>query len=123
MQQINGQNFSYSSFKVFLALLFILGLIFLLSYIMKKVNMKNGGLLNSSMIKIISRYPLGERRYLYIVKIDKETILLGVTPQTVNYIKSLELNEESVNSKHNEKSGSFFNIFKEKLKEVKSVEK
>ena len=123
MQQINGQNFTYSSFKVFIALLFILGIIFLLSYIMRKINMKNGGLLNSNLIKIISRYPLGERRYLYIVKIDKETLLLGVTPQSVNYIKSLELDEDIVKNRNREANGSFFNIFKEKLKEVKSVKK
>jgi flagellar biogenesis protein FliO len=90
---------------------------------MRKINMKNGGLLNSNLIKIISRYPLGERRYLYIVKIDKETLLLGVTPQSVNYIKSLELDEDIVKNRNSEANGSFFNIFKEKLKEVKSVKK
>ncbi len=119
MQQLPQQNFTYSSFKIFAALLFILGLIFLLSYIMKKIKMKNGGLLNSKFIKIISRYPLGERKYLYIVKIGEETLLLGITPQSVNYIKELNLKDEEMNFKSKENNNNFIEVLKEKIKEVK----
>jgi len=83
---------SDSWLRMSLALAFVIGLVLLSAWLMKKLSAGRlfpGQSLQSDM-KIVARTTLGEKRYLMVVEIQKKFLLLGVTPQSVNLITELE---------------------------------
>ena len=58
-----------------------------------RLGRKAGGL------KPVATLPLGERRFLMVVQIGNEGILIGVTPQSVNLVaRGVELSEPRLTS-------------------------
>ncbi len=53
----------------------------------KKKNMKVG---SGDKIKVLDRKYLGQKQYLATVIVENEKLLLGVTDQSINLIKTLE---------------------------------
>ena len=71
-----------------LALLFLL---LLIVYLFKKKNKLEFG--GNTNIKIIDRKYLGQKQYLATIIVDDEKLLLGITDQSINLIKTLENDE------------------------------
>ncbi|KQQ57137.1 flagellar assembly protein FliO [Pseudomonas sp. Leaf127] len=64
--------------QLMLGLLLVIGLIFLLAWVMRKV--QAGSLGNQQVIELVGSRALGPRDRLVLVQVGKEQILLGVTP-------------------------------------------
>jgi flagellar protein FliO/FliZ len=78
--------------RMSLALAFVIGLIFLCAWLLKKMS---GGMLMgkhsvSGQMKILARTALGDKRELMVVDIAGRILLLGVTVQSINLITELE---------------------------------
>lgn len=87
-------NGSYSFLKSLMALCFVLGLIFLATYIFKKMTgLKThgfGGLGRGRMpIHPISSMPLGDKKFLSIVEIQGKYYFLGITQNAINLLAEL----------------------------------
>ena len=50
-------------------------------------------------MKVLNHLPLGPKKYLTLVEVAGETLLLGVTDTSVNFIKSLALLDEDVETR------------------------
>ena len=68
--------------QVLFGLMAILGLIFALVWLLKKVG--QGTLIGSQHMKIVSALPLGTRERVAIVDIKGKQILLGITPTQIS---------------------------------------
>ncbi|ODS22998.1 flagellar biosynthetic protein FliO [Candidatus Endobugula sertula] len=91
-------NHATSLIEVFLSLIFVVILIFLLAWFIKRAGY-SGVHINSSM-KIKSCLPLSTKEKILIVEIGDEQMVIAVAPGFVGLIKSLEkpidFNEEGV---------------------------
>ena len=67
-------------------LIAVLALIFLLAYIVKRLNLVPS---NGSVIKTIAVTPIGQREKVVIVEVNGQQYLLGVTSQQINLIDKL----------------------------------
>lgn len=90
-----GATSSQDYFKVFVALAFIVGLIFACSWLIRR--MSGGVGLNQKHIQVVSVMPLGTREKLMIVRAANDYMLLGVTPngiQTLHHFdEPIDLND------------------------------
>ena len=86
-----GLNYWSYTFKAFGSLLLVLGLIAVFFFLLKKIN--SMGKHTSSRIKLKSRLYLDNRRYLAIVEVDGEELLLGVS-DNITLLKELEKEHE-----------------------------
>lgn len=74
-------------FSMVLSLIAVLILILVLAFFVKKLN---PNLVNNDEFKVIRSLPLGSRERLMVIEIDGAQHLLGVTPNSVNYLYKLE---------------------------------
>jgi flagellar protein FliO/FliZ len=58
-----------------------------LGFFLKRLNPNIG---NNNDFKVIRSLPLGTKERLLIVEVDGKQLLLGVTPQNINYLHQLE---------------------------------
>lgn len=65
-----------------LGLLLIIGLIFALSWLVRR--MGSGGLLSSNQIKVVAAMPLGTRERIVVVEVGGQQLLLGITATQIN---------------------------------------
>ncbi len=108
------QHKPISGARVFLSLGLILGLIAGFSLFMKKV-LRKTPLAKNSQIKVLTQYYLGPKKSLAIVRVAGESILIGVTDQNINLIKSLALLDEEIPQEETKDfSKSFKDIFNKK---------
>lgn len=97
--------------KVFLALAFIVGLIFACAWLMRR--MSGGVGLNQKHIQVVSVMPLGTREKLMIIRAADEYLLIGVTP---NGIQTLHQFDGPVDAYTGTKSSPFADRLKGLLK-------
>lgn len=71
-----------------LTLLFIVGLIFACGWLVRR--MAGGSGFNNRHIKVLSVMPLGTREKLMLVKAADETLLIGVTAQSISTLHRYE---------------------------------
>ncbi|WP_246239943.1 flagellar biosynthetic protein FliO [Pseudoalteromonas caenipelagi] len=70
-----------------LSLMLVVLLVIGLGFLVKKFNPNIG---NSKDFKVIRSLPLGTKERLMVVEIDNKQHLLGVTPNSINYLYMLE---------------------------------
>nr|WP_238937500.1 flagellar biosynthetic protein FliO [Pseudoalteromonas sp. S16_S37] len=70
-----------------LSLMLVVLLVIGLGLLVKKLNPNIG---NSKDFKVIRSLPLGTKERLMVVEIDNKQHLLGVTPNSINYLYLLE---------------------------------
>ncbi|WP_286233271.1 flagellar biosynthetic protein FliO [Thalassotalea sediminis] len=80
-------NVNMDAASMILALLLVLALIVVSAFVLKKFNMINKV---SSGMKVVASLPLGTKEKLIVVQVGDEQLLLGVSHQQVNLIKTLE---------------------------------
>ena len=108
-------NDSISFFKSFMALMFVLGLIFLAAYIYKRVMGVKTGVFNRHKvpIRMIGMLPLGDKKFLAVVDIQGKQFFIGISHESINLISRLQL--DLPDSDAEEHPGEFENIFKKAL--------
>ncbi|MGF1707940.1 flagellar biosynthetic protein FliO [Enterovibrio baiacu] len=71
------------------ALLAVIGLIFALAWLLKR--MKVPALMGAKPgLKVISQLPLGQRERVMVLDVNGEQVLIGVTSQQITLLKSLD---------------------------------
>ncbi len=117
MQASQNYSFTYSSLKVFLALLIVVFILYFLFYVLKKINLnKLSGF--GREFEIISRYPLGDRNYLLVVRLYGKKYLLGVSQNSISNLGELDIDE--FGEKEKEKGEmSFSSILNKVIKKEK----
>ena len=78
-------------FKLVLSLGLIVGLIYLSTYFLKKLNMRGKpNELGGGSIKVMGRTFIGPKQCLYVVKIGEKYSVLGATESNINFITDLK---------------------------------
>ncbi|MFN3480625.1 MAG: FliO/MopB family protein [Thermodesulfovibrionales bacterium] len=67
--------------QVMTALGAVLGLIFLLAFLLRKKQRRN------EMMRVIAYHPLGTRKGITAMKVGEEILLLGVTPADIKLLR------------------------------------
>lgn len=98
-------------FQMIMALVGVLALVFLIFWIMKKLNARIA-LYDSRNMKILERINLGPDKMLLLVSICGKCMVLGVTSSHTEKICELELTEDELSAKEGNPS------FKESFKAV-----
>lgn len=93
------QSVGWAIVRTIAALLFILGLFFVLVYLLKRYYPKafGGTVLPSEKgdgIDILTVRPLGGKRFLYLVRVDGRRILIGMTEQQMQALSVWEEADE-----------------------------
>lgn len=99
--------------SVVLALMFIILVIFVCAWFLRKVT--GGGFAGSKVIEVKANQPLGTKERLVIIKVDGRHLLLGVTPNSIQKIE--ELSEDCIPSLEPQKI-SFKDAFATQLKKT-----
>lgn len=80
--------------KLVLSLGLIVGLIYLSTYFLKKVNSRGGSdIASGGSIKVISRTYIAHKQCLYVVKIGERFSVLGATESNINLIGEIRKEE------------------------------
>ena len=112
----NAPSLTYSTFKVFAVLIFIIAIILFIAYLLRKVNFTGSRVMGKENFDIVSRFPLGERKFLFLVRVGNELILLGVTSQNISFIKNVDKESFFNNEKSHEREETFLKLLKSKLR-------
>ncbi|KXF81310.1 flagellar biosynthetic protein FliO [Enterovibrio coralii] len=80
---------SESLATTFVALIFVIGLIFGLAWLLKRMQVPSmmGA---KSGLKVISQLPLGQKERVVVLDVNGEQVLVGVTAHQITLIKSLD---------------------------------
>ncbi|PKF51785.1 flagellar biosynthetic protein FliO [Enterovibrio nigricans] len=73
----------------FVALLFVIGLIFALAWLLKRMQVPSM-MGSKSGLKVISQLPLGQKERVVVLDVNGEQVLVGVTANQITLIKSLD---------------------------------
>lgn len=73
---------------VLVSLLAVIGLIFLMAWLVKRVN--HPAILGDKTLRVISSYALGAREKITLVEVGDKHILLGVTAHNINTLHVFE---------------------------------
>ena len=84
-----------STARILFSLGLVLALLFGFSVFLKKFVRKNP-LKKNSQIKILTQHYLGPKKSLAIIRVAGESMLIGVTDQNINLIKTLALLDEEI---------------------------
>ena len=98
-------------FQMIMALIGVLAIVFVLFWLMKKLN-KHVMVSDSRNMKILERINLGPDKMLLLVSICGKCMVLGVTSSHTEKICDLELSEEELMPKMNGENPSFGESFK-----------
>lgn len=74
--------------QVFVALLLIIGLIFALAWLLKKLG--NGSLVGNAHIKLVANMPLGTRERIALIEVGGKQMLLGITAQQISHLHTFD---------------------------------
>lgn len=102
-----------------MALLGVLALVFLLFWVMKKLN-RRVTVSDSRHMKVLERINLGPDKMLLLISVCGKCMVVGVTNGRVEKIHELEQTEEELLSKNDRNGGnpSFGESFKTVFKEM-----
>lgn len=103
--EANSLSNPTSIVSIFLSLLFVVGMIFMLAFIMRRFNVTVGG---TGQLKVVASIMAGTKERVIVIQVGEEQHLLGVTNQNINHLAKLDKPLESAPA-----GGS--NPFKDKL--------
>ena len=89
--------------QVFLGLLFVIGLIFAMAWVLKRVS--QGSFSGAQYIKLISSMPLGTRERIALIEVGGKQILLGITSAQINTLHTFD--ETVVDNESNQELSEF----------------
>ena len=71
-----------------LSSLMVIGLILVLGFLLKKSKIANA--MGGGQMRVIASLPVGYKEKLLVVKVGEQQLLIGVTPQQVNFLYRLD---------------------------------
>ncbi|MGL4249921.1 MAG: flagellar biosynthetic protein FliO [Aeromonas sp.] len=71
-----------------LSSLMVIGLILVLGFLLKKSKLAT--VMGGGQMRVIASLPVGYKEKLLVVKVGEQQLLVGVTPQQVNFLCQLE---------------------------------
>ena len=77
------------------ALLFVLGLVFVAAWLMRRLGPMNAG--NKIPVKIIGGINVGNRERVMVVEVGDQWLILGVTANNINKLGSMPKQDELLN--------------------------
>ena len=123
INEIYSPSLSGILVKLVISLVLIVGLIYLSTYFMKKINSRaSGGGNVGDIIKIIGRTYLSPKQSLFLVKIGKRYTVLGVSDHGISPVTELTREEASNfevqdnRTDNKTRSGKFTEIFRGMLR-------
>ncbi len=73
--------------SVFMSLLLVVGVIFMLGYLMRRFNVTHSG---SGQMQVVSSLMAGARERIVVVQVGEEQHLIGITAQNINHLARLD---------------------------------
>jgi flagellar protein FliO/FliZ len=73
--------------SIFLSLLLVVGVIFMLAFLMRRFNVTPGG---TGQLKVVASIMAGTKERVMVIQVGDEQHLLGVTPQNINHLAKLD---------------------------------
>lgn len=104
--------------QVALALIFVVGTILLLAWILKKLG--HGGGTHSRAMRVVASLPLGTREKAALIQVGDQQILVGIAPGRVSCLHVFEEQVIVPSDLSGPPSGSFSNDFAGKFKDILS---
>ena len=80
--------------KVIGSLGLVLGIMILLAFFFKKFGVSGGNLKQGSLIKIMDTRMIAPKKYVSVLQIAHEYIVVGITDQSINLLNKLDNTEE-----------------------------
>lgn len=74
--------------KLSAGLLVVVGLVFFLAWLVKKMQLVQSS--NSGLIKIVSAISVGQRERIALIQVGEEQLLIGLTPGRIDKLHTLE---------------------------------
>ncbi len=103
--------------KLSFGLLVVVGLVFFLAWLVKKMQLVQGS--NHGLIKIVSAISVGQRERIALIQVGEEQLLIGLTPGRIDKLhtlkKAIETGDQSTPV-----SSSFQQKFQQLLNKEKS---
>jgi flagellar protein FliO/FliZ len=81
--------------KLTVGLLVVVGLVFLLAWLVKKMQLVQSS--NNGLIKIVSAISVGQRERIALIQVGEEQLLIGLTPGRIDKLHTLEKAIETAN--------------------------
>lgn len=72
--------------SIFLSLLLVVGVVFMLAFLMRRFNVTQGG---STNLKIVASMMAGTKERVMVIEVGGEQHLLGVTAHNINHLATL----------------------------------
>ena len=87
-------DFGLQIFKVAGALAVVLGIMVAVLYGLRRTGLVNRKQSSNSWIQVIAQHPLGMKHNLILVRVQTQTMLLGVSPQGVHLLSVIPTKSE-----------------------------
>lgn len=81
-------------FKVLGALALVVGLMVLLAFFFRKMGMANSGFRKGSLITVVDTRMIAPKKYVAVLKIGPEYVVVGITDQNISLLNKLEDSDE-----------------------------
>jgi len=92
--------------RMFSVLALVLGIMLVVFYFLKKFNFKGSGVLgNKRCLEIVETLYVGPKRSIVLMKAGKEFVLLGVSPNQINFLTHIDPTENNTDKEKNLKNG------------------
>lgn len=79
-------NFGLQLLKMIGSLALVLGVIAIAAFGLKRMGLRGRKPETNPWIQVVARYPVGIKHYLLLVKVKSQLLLLGVSPQGVQFL-------------------------------------
>ena len=73
--------------SIFLSLLLVVGLVFMLAFIMRRFNVTQSG---SSQMKVVASMMAGTKERILVLQVGEEQHMVGVTAHNINHLAKLD---------------------------------
>lgn len=95
---LSGSPSLLSSFsKMSIALLLVLGLMFLLYYISRKILVQRGSFISrEKLIKVLANNYIGVKKQIALVEVAGEWLVLGLTPNQISLLTRIERKDSAI---------------------------
>jgi flagellar biosynthetic protein FliO len=91
----DGFSFGLQMLRMAGSLALVLGLMAIALYGIKRLGLRVRKAETNPWIQVLAQYPLGVKHYLLLVKIQRQILLLGVSPQGVHLLTLLPESPEN----------------------------
>ncbi|MCP4747331.1 MAG: flagellar biosynthetic protein FliO [Desulfobacteraceae bacterium] len=111
----------FELFKSIGVLLMFFFLLLALLFFLKRMNFIKGLYANTGPFKVLARFSVSPKSKIILLDVDGEKMLIGITPNSINYLKTIENYEEEGDGQSKTDFTSFKDLFLKKRGPEKKV--